>query len=256
MKKYLMDGREVQVKQQVENGYLYQFVYTDEHDEYLIDDVVHFAETLYDKPPTERFYKEIEDLQEEIVELERKRREISELKRKEESLLKDIKKRDFLQNLADYFNENFEYVLYLKNMEILPRRSVYISPYIEVSNYEDKGLNIRIIQNKSYVQYGDPIIRVCKSFKDAQTYAKKELIKQLKENTETDHCPWNSERIKMWLYDIHYSCKLTDDNDIREIYQEKFEQAKIKEAKEKRSRLKKEIEERQRLLNDASYCKY
>jgi len=69
MKKYLKDGRKVELVKEIEGGFLVQDVLTAYDDEQYLDDTIYFVDELYDSPPKEVYYIEIQKLLNEIEKL-------------------------------------------------------------------------------------------------------------------------------------------------------------------------------------------
>jgi len=254
MKKYLKNGQEVEVIKEIEGGYLYQHCFYDDYsdEEYTDESITCFTEKLFNNPPMGKLHEKIVALQAEIDNLENERDEINKLKQNEKELLVKIEKHDFVQGLVDYLNGDFKYVLYIENMEIAEKNSVYISPFIKITNTKNGGYSLFTLRNENYDDYDDSAIMVFKTIEEAREYAKKRLINELKHNTEKANYKWGSNNIKKWFDGIHRTCNLKDDVDIKKIYAEKFEEAKKKEDEEKRIRLQKEIEEKQNALKTIS----
>jgi DNA repair ATPase RecN len=90
MKMYTIDGTEVSVVKKIEEGYLAKLIYSyngySEEDEGEIEEIcnqVNFYEKLYEKPPTEKYAKEVQDL---IAERDALNKEIEELENKKKKL--------------------------------------------------------------------------------------------------------------------------------------------------------------------------
>lgn len=251
MEKYLKNGQQVNLIREVDGGYLYQNLWNDPdyYEEYVDESEIYFTDKLYDTPPMEKYHKEILELHDQIDKLQKERDEIQQLRNKEKSLLKEIRNRDFIQCLVDYINGDFEYVLKLDTMEICEKNKIYISQNIKLTNKEKSGYELFVLRNASYENWDDRPIKVFKTFEDAQKFAKKTLIDKLVYATEKSNYRWGSSNINDWLKNIHYSVKLSEDKDINEIYHTKFNEAKSKEDAEKKLKIQKEIEERQKQLN-------
>lgn len=251
MEKYLLNGQAVYVIKKINGGWLYQNLWTDDENEdsYLDDSVTYFAERLYDTPPVEKYHKEIKELQEKIEQLKCETENIRQLKNTEKSLLTEIKNRDFVQCLVDYMNGDFNFVLFLPKMELRTKDSMYISPFVKIINRKGGGYSLYVLRNENYEDYDDSPIMVFKTIESAKDYAKSKLINELRYNTEKSNYPWRSDVIKRWFDDIHNTCGLKNDPDIKAIYLDKFNQAKHKEDEDKRIKLQEEINDKQKILN-------
>lgn len=250
MKKYLINGQEVCLIREVEGGFLYSPIYIsyDNESDYVDDSVIYFADKLYDTPPKEKIHQDIIDLTIQKEVLNKDISDIQRLKNQEKSLLGKVKQIDFIQCLLDYINGDFNFVLRMDTMEIKGKDSVYISPYIKITNTKKRGWSLYVLRSENYEDYDDRAIRVFKTFDVAQSYAKSVLINNLKWNTEKSNYPWRSDVIKDWYNKINYTSKLKDDEDLKKVYLQKFGEAKLKEDKDKKEKLQKEIEEKQKML--------
>jgi hypothetical protein len=258
MKKYLKNGQQVTVVKEIEGGFLYKLDYTqyseeddfyyENEDEIYIDETIYFSEVLYDNPPVEKYHKSIIELKKEIESIECQILEINKLKKEEESLLTSIKKRDFVQGLVDYLNGDFKYVLYLKDMEIKDKNNCYISEFVKITNTKGSGYSLYKLRSEEYESYDDTPIMVFKSFDEAQLFAKNKLIERLVVNTEKSNYKWGSRGIEDWYKSIDRSIKLSDNEEIKEIYNRKIAEAKKREDEEKKAKLQKEIEEKKKAL--------
>jgi hypothetical protein len=252
MRKCLIDGQEVEVIKEIDGGFLYKHVFYDSEysEEYVSDDITYFTNKLYDTPPTEKYNSKITDLQRQIDELQGERNKIRGLMLSEKSLLTEIKKRDFVQGLVNYLNGNFKYVLLLDKMEIKDKSSVYVSDYIKITNTKGSGFSLFTLRNDNYDHYDDRPIMVFDTFEAAQIYAKTKLLNELEYATEKATYIWASNTIGEWYEKIHSSSKLKEDEEIKAMYLKKFNEAKIKEDAKNKEKIQKEIEEKQKTLND------
>jgi hypothetical protein len=254
MKKYLVDGTEVNLVKEIEGGYLYRHVYYD-HEYY--EEIEHsdtmFTEKLFDEPPVEKIHSKVKELEEAKEKAQQELNDLRAKKSKEKDLLTDIKNRDFMQCVVDYMNGNFSHVLYLNDCDIMPKENVHISSYIKLINTKH-GFNLYILRDSSYESYDDRPIMVFKSEAKAVTFAKKYLTSQLRKNTEKDNYPWGGKAIKNWFKDIRYSTakELEKDSEFMNFYKAKLKEAEERENKKTREKLEKEIEEKTKKLKDIS----
>lgn len=250
MEKYLINGQAVQLIKEVEGGFLYQNVFYDPdcEDGYIDDSVIFFTDKLFDNPPVEKYHQEVRDLHGQIEQLKFETEKIRQLKNAEKSLLTEIKNRDFVQCLVDYMNGDFNFVLFLPKMELRPKDSVYISPFVKIVNEKGSGYSLYVLSNDDYESYDDRPIMVFKTIESAKDYAKEKLINELRYNTEKSNYSWRSDVIKSWFRDIHRTCGLQEDPELIELYQIKYNEAKNKEDADKKDKIRKEIEEKEKIL--------
>lgn len=250
MEKYLINGQAVRLIREVEGGFLYQNVFFDPdyEDGYIDDSSIFFADKLFDNPPVEKYHQEVKDLQVQIGHLKEEMDSIRQLKRKERSLLTEIKNRDFVQCLVDFMNGDFNFVLFLPEMELRTKDSVYISPFVKMINSKGHGYSLYILRNENYEDYYDIPIMVFKTIESAKDYAKEKLINELRYNTEKSNYSWRSDVIKSWFRNIHRTCGLQEDPELIELYQIKYNEAKNKEDADKKDKIRKEIEEKEKIL--------
>lgn len=124
--KYLANGQEVEVVEQLKDGFLVRPILTDGHEEYAGNpEIVH---RLFDKPPVAKLGEEVarltSELQEKQGELNTVTREIETATQERKRLIASLSQVPALQHIEDFISGNItHYVLiskYEPDLEILP----------------------------------------------------------------------------------------------------------------------------------------
>lgn len=247
----MKNGQEVEVIREVDGGFIYApVVYFDGDDDsdMILDDDPLFTKDVYDSPPIFKLHDEVVRLQNEVQKLNSELIEINRAKRVMSDVASMIPQWDFVQCLVDYLKGDFQYVLFLGNMELRHKDSVYISPYIKIVRTKDGGFRMYKLRSEQYESFDDIPIRIFKTFDDAQIFAKKELITNLIFCTDAAQYKWSYRVIKEKFNEIHSSCKLKNDAEVQELFNKKMAEAEERENKDKTEKLRKEIEEKQKQL--------
>jgi len=248
MKMYTQDGTEVSVVKKIEEGYLAKVIYytgfdEEDYDEEAEDicEQITFYETLYEKPPTEKFAKEVKDLKEEAEKLSSEISELKQLKNTEEYLLNKISKYPIIKQLADYLTGNFNFVLFLHTMESKKKSSVYISNYIRTSTSKNEPFALYELKNEYYISDSDdkPFM-VFQTEDELNAEAKRRLIDKFK---KADFNYNKVSNLKDWFNKISDTCLVKKDADFLNVYNSKLKVWEAEENKEKQEKLKKELEE-------------
>jgi hypothetical protein len=174
---FTIDGIEVQFERAIIGGYLARKVsdVLDEDGEvvdYNISKDITFHETLYKNPPRDKLNKKIEELNL-IIERNREiqKQEIDNYKANLAGIKKDIEdvkiaypeitKHEVLKQLVMFLNEDYKYVLYIKDVELVDASKFYKKPniYIDTINYSTHYIYIKSGDNESHDwQYDKPIM--------------------------------------------------------------------------------------------------
>lgn len=249
--KYLPNGYEVYPLREVEGGWLYNLAFIDEYGEksFICNETTYFAERLYDKPPTSNLHKDIIKLKGEILELEEKRSKLRKINVETEALAKEIPNYAFIQMLVDYMNEDFEYVLWEKDYNLTPKNKTYIPRFIKVVCTENGGYQLYKMRSESYSSYDDMPIRIFRTKKEAQDYARKDAIKKLNNGVSKDNYPWNKRQVESWYKDIRVSSGIKDHPDILREYEKAIRVTGVRDEKEMRKKLQKEIDDKKAKLD-------
>lgn len=121
--KYLLDGREVIVCAETNSGNIVRNVYYDKHsDEEYLGDPYLSTSKMFDNPPEEKYYEEIEkliktqeDLQYQIINLKQEKtnieKEISDIKKEESRFFGNVQRIDQLKLLEDFINGKITHYL-------------------------------------------------------------------------------------------------------------------------------------------------
>jgi hypothetical protein len=250
MKKYTKDNGEVTIIKQLEDGFLVKKVLyegydeeTDNDTEILSDETYFFkSEELYDNPVTEKLADEAAALLHSKIKLQEEIYQLQTAKRIQEQAQGNFKDWPFLQNVIDYLNGDFAYVLFLRDFEVRSKSSLYNSPYIYLAHFKEKGWQMFMMRSENYVSGSDDIqILIFKTIEEVNALSKKYLLDKIK-NWKAAY--YNSDsQFKEWFTGIHYSNKMKADLDVVAAFNEKYEELKRAENNKRRESLAKEIEE-------------
>jgi hypothetical protein len=252
---YTQDGTEVMVVKKIEDGYLAKIIYytgidEDDYDDEIEDvcEQVVFYEKLYENPPTEKLSKEVKELKSEIESLSSKISELKQLKNTEEYLLNKISKYPIIKQLADYLTGNFNFVLFIRTMEVKKKSSVYISSFIRTSNSKNETYALYELKNEYYISDSDdkPFM-VFETEEELLIEAKRRLIEKFK-NAEFNYNKVSN--LKQWFDAISSTCSVKKDEDFLNVYESKLKVWEAEENKERQEKLKKELEELEKKKNE------
>jgi len=257
MKMYTKDGREVLVVRQIEGGYLAKEVFefcSDFDDEgdgpeengITTGDTTLFFKELYEKAPTEKYAAEVASLQKEVEALGNRISELQVKASEEQATLGKISKFPILQMMADYLTGDFEFIVFLRDLTLSPKRSVYIPPNIavmvEVANPSKAGWSMRLLgSDYNYRDLYDKPFFPFKTVEDAVKFIKEDMLNRIKKWSYD----WNDKagRFKTMFDDLSLTSGVKKDPDVIQAYQEKFEKLKALDNAEKAKKLQADIED-------------
>jgi hypothetical protein len=270
---FTIDGIEVQFERAIIGGYLARKVsdVLDEDGEvvdYNISKDITFHETLYKNPPRDKLNKKIEELNL-IIERNREiqkqeidnykanlvniKREIEDVKR----AYPEITKHEVLKQLVMFLNRDYEYVLYIKNVELVESSLFYRSPnfYIDTINSSTNYIYIKKGDNESHDWQYDRPIMVFRDKESAIVHIKQIFLNRLnsiinRENKQS----WQfktSQRINdmkdLLNRNEFNSCDyIKSDEKIMKMYNDKMTEYKKNYEIEKQQAIDKEIAELQK----------
>jgi len=229
MKKYTVDGQEVNVHRELKPGYLFKNVYEGFDDEF-IDGDIRYAEKLYDKPPLLKYHEEIEMLNKEIIKLKKQLKILSKRNSDIERIRRGMKEIPFLNSLVKFINDDFKYILYLRDYRIIGKDHVFLNKHFSIANTNEYNyfliLNNGIYTDSSY----DYAIMVFDTFEDAQKEAKERFMKELITKTSPSLTyPASSNDIKQFFRSIDSSSKISSDPELLALYNTKYKEAEKRE---------------------------
>lgn len=245
---YTIDGTEVFVIKQIEDGYLAKQIYSyngyHEEDEGEIEEMceqIGFYEKLYEKPLTEKYAKEVNAL---ILEKDKLEIEISNLKRlksEEEYLLNKINRFPILKKLADYLTGDFKLHMDFSRYEIQPKENFYVSSNVKVINLKSKGWCLYKLHSEDSESYDDTPFMIFNTTEEAVEYSRKMLIVRMEQYKKNVY--WSSKAFKEEHEKISYTNPVKNDPKYLEAYNEVLSFLIAREKKKESEKLQKEIEE-------------
>jgi hypothetical protein len=251
MYKFLENGTKVKVLQEAAGGFLCQHVVIDPHteEEFESEWDTYFYKELYDIPPLTAMHEDYRRLEHKIENLKVQLKDLLEKRREERSLIQGIKESEFLQNVNMYLNGDFEYVVSLSSMSIMRKSQVYLSPYIKITNTENKGFRLYTLQSSTSEFYDDREIQVFKTKEEAFDFLKSRVLKEFITRSQSK-TPLSVLACDQWMQKLVPNSKeLSTDSDIITIYRDVRATALIRENKTKRDKLEKELKDKTELLN-------
>lgn len=256
MNKYTKEGIQVEVVKEIEGGFLvkeyYHYDYSDydfdleeesfPEDTTAISDKLIFYSELFDKPLTAKYADEVIALKNEAQSLENEIHELKIKKSNENSLLKKVSKYPIVQTLVDYFNDDYTHIMFLRFFECRKRESVYMSPYIRMSNTKNEPYALYQLRNDYYSSDSDdkPFL-IFKSEEDMQAEAKKRILDKIAQSNYRFNYNKSNNLKQLWS-DIHSSCTAKKDEEVINAYNAKLKAFETEERIEKEKALKEEFE--------------
>lgn len=174
-RKYLEDGQEVELIQEVKGGFLVSYVFCDGEENEEIGEDKFVANKLYDNPPVEKYNAEISKLKSEIENLNAEKHK---LENERKSLEKDTTYPEIFIMMKKFFEDKITHVIYKdeiltteKYMEAL--RNQYYS--------DNRGINLYFSNWYSNNKPQDCEISGNAKFYETYNEALKELQKKIRE---------------------------------------------------------------------------
>jgi hypothetical protein len=251
MQKYLDNGTKVKVLREVDGGFLCHQVLMDpeSEEEYDCQQTTFFYEKLYDTPPLSVYHEDVARLNSKIQVAKTQLREILEEKRSGKAVIQSIKESAFLQNVSNYLNGDFEYVVSLTGRSIRPKAQVYLSPYIKITNTKSNGYRLYTLKSETYDSFDDSEIQVFKTKEEAFAFLKIKVLQELVVRSDHPNA-MTVTGVDHWFNVINSKSKdLSSDSDILNAYRDAREIALTRENKIKRTKLEKELKDKTELLN-------
>lgn len=243
MEMYTKEGQEVRMIKKIEDGYLAKEIYgwSDEEGEEIESEQTVFYSELFEKPLIKKYSDEVtklkqttKDLNDEIHQLIRKRDS-------DEHLLNKVSKLPIVQQLVDYINGDFEFVVLLRDLNIKDKNSIYKSPYVTMSHLKKGGYHLSFISSDYYTSHLDDRKFLCfKTKKEAEEYSRNQLLERIN-NFDSNYN--KSHNLKCLLQNINSSCKSKSDKGVLEIFYTKMALLLKQEKVEKQQKLDEQIEE-------------
>jgi len=246
---YTIDGTEVSVVKKIEEGYLANPVYSyynsyDDEDQSEIEEMsneVIFYEKLYEKPPTEKYLKEVIDLKEEAERLNSEILELRKTRNEEKATIGKVSKYPFINGLLDYLSGNYSFAVYDKDLEIVARGKFYETERVKVVNLKDKGWILYKLRSESSDSFDDYSFAVFNTMDEVLEYCRKWISKKIEFWKTVQY--WNARDLEAEIRKISYSHPAKKDEKFMEIYSEGLQFFKERERKATTEKLKKEIAE-------------
>lgn len=247
MKMYTIDGVEVSVVKKIEEGYLAKMVYhyngyieEDEDEIGEICDQINFYEKLYEKPPIEKYAKEVNSLIAEREELESKISALKKLKSDEEFLLNKINKFPILKKLADYLTGDFKLYMDFDRYEIVTKDRAYLPNNVKVVNFTKKGWCLYKLRSEDSDSYDDTPFMIFNTTEEAVEFSRDLIIAKMEQYRKNDY--WDSRGLKEVFDKISYTNPVKKDEKLIEVYNSVFLFVTEREKKRAADKLREEIE--------------
>lgn len=246
---YTKDGQTVEVVKKLEEGFLAKVIYedfsSDDEDgdfesKWVTEDRITFFESLYDRPMTEAFAKEVTDLRAEADKLSNDIAELREQKMNESGLLNKIAKFPFIQKLVDYMTGEYEFILILTRFEVCKKSQYYSSPFVKAANLEHGGWGLYKIQNRYYTSEEDQPFMPFKTMEELNAFTKAALISHVERFASNYN---KSGNLKDWFEKLHRTCEAKNEHEFMELYKSKLNSFMREEEKEQAAKLEKEVQE-------------
>jgi len=259
---YTIDGEAVLIHREIEGGYLGQFLYDvdfDEDDDFDPDDMICDTRIilhpqLFSEPPKIHIHKEIQELQNEKSNLNIELHELRVLKQEENITLGKIAKFPIIQQLVDFLNGDYAYLVYLKDLELIEKRQRYISSHVSTANIKsDGGFCLYLMSSENYTSRDDRAFTIFKTKEDADKFIIGKIIERLNSHQTNEYGgdPIEQlERVKREFYNHYNLFKLPEIeivyNKKRQTISEDFEK---KKEEKRQARLLELQAETDKLLN-------
>lgn len=175
---YTVDGQEVHVKEEAGTGYLGCHVYSYEDDmEPQFGQIQFFKkEELYEKPPIEKYNKEISGLKQEITWLKQKRKEIQNELAKVNAERAKLKDFPVFNKAVKYLNGDYEYLLIISDFSIKKKSEVYMNKLVRVTYTNEHKSLIVYDSSHGYTSDQDKEVVVFDDLEDAKNESEKRMI--------------------------------------------------------------------------------
>lgn len=260
---YTIDGQAVSIYRKVEEGWLGCYVldmdYDQEEeyidDEFIISDQIILHTRLFDKAPTLKLDDQVKELKNKKASLKEEIKNLKLQKDCEEGLLKSVSKYPVLQELADYLNGDFQFVVYVENLDIQEKRYIHKTNYVRTARIgKDTDFSIYLMRSENYVDSQDSRIRVFKTQEDALEYGVNKFIKYI---NDFDSKNYYQNRPVEFFNDLYKNLDpkglLKTDERISKAYNDKLKIVQAEQDKRTQEQIDKklaEIEaEKEKLLN-------
>jgi hypothetical protein len=220
---------EVEVIRNVKPGYLVHYVLSDDDQDY-VDDEIHYFDKLFDNPPLIKYHEEINTLNKEIIKLEEQSQTLSKRNSDIERIRRGMKEIPFLNSLVKFINDDFKYILYLRDYRIIGKDHVFLNKHFYIANTNEYNYFL-ILDNGRYTDSShDYAIMVFDTFEDAQKEAKERFMKELITKTSPSLTyPASSNDIKQFFRSIDSSSKISSDPELLALYNTKYKEAEKRE---------------------------
>lgn len=251
MKKYTIDGKEVEIVKEIEGGFLVKEVLEyyqpdwDEEDEpnegdQIVGEQILFFEKLYDEPLVAKHADKIKQLEKDAEKLNNEISELQATKRNEESLLSKVSKYPFVQTMVDYLIGDFNFLLDMKDFGVKKKDQSFNTNYIKVTNTKSNGWGIYKLRNDNYDSSDDTPFRVFKTMDDLTEFSRKHLTSAL----EVYSCNYNrASNFKEWFSRIDYSNPTKKEPEFITLYNEKYNRLVEEDKAETAKNVQKKIDE-------------